>query len=152
MDQAIISESAPSSYHVSGQVKTISQPHRQRATGGRGERGHPLRGGEKWKGLTECGVRGGGMAKRREKGGIKEAFCQYSVFQKGASCKSSGLLGERIKLTIIRSLREKWLQIKKSCGLSSPASFTFSTNCSSFALLLYCAAVPLLKSSLNRST
>lgn len=30
IEQAIISESAPSSYHVSGQVKTISQPHRQK--------------------------------------------------------------------------------------------------------------------------
>lgn len=38
IEQAIISESAPSSYHVSGQVKTISQPHKQRATGERGQR------------------------------------------------------------------------------------------------------------------
>ncbi len=47
MEQAIISESAPSSYHVSVQVKTISQPHRQRATRERGDSENPLRGGEK---------------------------------------------------------------------------------------------------------
>lgn len=56
---------------------------------------------------------------------------------------------ERIKLTIIRSLGKRWLQFKKSCGLSSPASFTFSTNCASFALLLHFAAAPLLRSSSN---
>ncbi len=32
-ERAIISESPPSSYHVSGQVNTISQPHRQAAAG-----------------------------------------------------------------------------------------------------------------------
>lgn len=88
-------------------------------------------------------------AKRRGKEGIKETFHQRSAFKKGARCKRSGLLEERIKYAIIRSLGEKWLQIKKSCGLSSPASFTFSANCSSFALLLYKAEVPLLKSSSN---
>lgn len=75
-----------------------------------------------------------------------------TAFSKGGVwCRRSRPFKERLKLIIIRSFGEKWLQIKKSCGSSSLASFTFSTNCPSFALLLYHAAVPLLKSPSNRS-
>lgn len=77
-----------------------------------------------------------GMVKQRDRDGIKEEFCQCSVFKKGTQCKRTRLVGERIKLTVIR---EKWLQIKKIfSGL-----LMCSTNCSPFDLLHFHTAVPL---------
>lgn len=91
-----------------------------------------------------------GKNERQKRMELKIYFISTAFLKKGARCKRPGLVEERMKLTIIRSLGKRWLQFKKSCGSSSPTSFTFSTNCSSFASLLHFAAVPLLKSSSNR--
>lgn len=119
----VISESVPSHYHVSGQVKTISWPRGQK--------------GRRRKRKRRTGMnRLDRVWSWRGRWGWWSVQC---VFVKGAPCESCSLLEETTELTIIRSLGDKWFGILERWASSPPVSSTFNMN---YTSLSYAAAPP----------